>query len=51
MQLRDKTVESMRSFIKGAPKLGYMYPCGCICLSEEVHLRLAIERKNLFIYY
>jgi len=27
------------------PKLGYMYPWGYICLSEGVHLRLAIEGK------
>ena len=30
------------------PKLGYMYPLGCIYLSEGVHLRLAIEEKNIF---
>jgi len=33
------------------PNLGYMCPQGYICLSEEVHLRLAIEDKNLFTYY
>ena len=27
------------------PKLGY------ICLSEGVHLKLAIEGKNMFIHY
>jgi len=35
----------------GVPKLGYMYPSGYICLSEGVHLKLAIEGKNMFIYY
>jgi len=29
----------------GVPNLGYMYPQGCIFLSEGVHLRLAIEEK------
>jgi len=29
----------------GVPNLGY------ICLSEGVHLRLAIEENNIFIYY
>jgi len=33
----------------GVPKLGYMYPQGYICLSEGVHLRLAI-RENVFKY-
>jgi len=28
--------------------LGYMYPWGYTCLSEGVHLRLAIEGKNIF---
>jgi len=30
-----------------------MYPLDLeyICLFEGVHLRLAIERKNMFIYY
>jgi len=32
----------------GVPNLGYMYPWGYICLSEGVHLRLAIEGKNIF---
>jgi len=35
----------------GVPKLGYMYPSGYICLSERVHLRLAVEGENMFIYY
>jgi len=26
------------------PNLGYMYPYGYICLSEGVHLRLAMEK-------
>jgi len=28
-----------------------MYPWGYICLSEGVHLRLAIKEKNTFMYY
>jgi len=28
-----------------------MYPLGYICLSEWVHLRLAIEGINTFIHY
>jgi len=32
----------------GVPNLGYMYPWGYICLSEGVHLRLAIEGKKIF---
>jgi len=36
----------------GVPNLGYMYPQGYICLSEGVHLRLAIEDKiYLRIFY
>ena len=35
----------------GVAKLGYMYPLGYICLSEEVNLRLATEGKNMFTYY
>jgi len=31
------------------PSLGYM--CSHICLSEGVHWRLAIEGKNILIYY
>jgi len=31
--------------------LGYMYLHGCVCLSEGVHLRLAIEEKNIHTYY
>jgi len=34
--------------IPGVPNLGCMYPWGYICLSEWVHLRLAIEGKNIF---
>jgi len=30
------------------PNLGYMYPQEYIYLSEGVHLRLAIEEKNIF---
>jgi len=33
------------------PNLVYMYPQGYICLSEGLHLRLAIEEKNIFTYY
>jgi len=32
------------------PNLGYMYPQGYIYLSEWVHLRLAIEDRNIFTY-
>ena len=32
----------------GVPNLGYTYPQGYICLSIGVHLRLAIEDKNVF---
>jgi len=35
----------------GAPKLGYMYTLGYICPSEGVHLWLAIEGQNIFIYH
>ena len=35
----------------GVPNLGYMYPQGYICPSEGVHLRLAIEEKNIFTYH
>jgi len=36
----------------GVPNLGYMYAKGYICLSEGVHLRLAIEDKiYLYIIY
>jgi len=28
-----------------------MYPKWYICLSEGVHLRLAVEGKNIFIHY
>jgi len=42
----------MRGFVKKllkseVPNLGYMYPQGYIFLSEGVHLRLAIEEKNI----
>jgi len=33
------------SYIAGVPNLGCMYPQGYICLSESVHLRLAIDEK------
>jgi len=33
------------------PNLGYIYPQGYICRSEGMHLRLAIEEKNIFTYY
>jgi len=29
------------------PNLGYMYPKGYICLSKGIHLRLALEEKNI----
>jgi len=32
------------------PNLGSMYPWGYICLSEGVHLRLAIQVKYIFTY-
>jgi len=32
------------------PNMGYMYPQGYICLSEGVHLKLAIEDGNIFTY-
>ena len=32
-------------FKSGVPNLGYIYLQGYICLSEEVHLRLAIDEK------
>jgi len=35
----------------GVPNLGYMYLWGYICLSKGVHLRLAIEDKNIFAHY
>jgi len=35
----------------GVPNLGYMYPQGYICLSEGVHLRLAIEKKYIYIIF
>ena len=38
--------------VQGFSTWGYMYPWGCICLSEGVHLRLAIEGKtHLCIIY
>jgi len=35
----------------GVPNLGYIYPQVYICLSQVVHLRFAIEGKNIFTYY
>ena len=36
----------------GIPNLGYMYPWVYVCLSEGVHLRLAIEGKiYLHVYF
>jgi len=35
----------------GVRNLWYMYPQGYICLSEGVHLSLAIEEKNIFTYH
>jgi len=35
----------------GVPKLVYMCHWGYICLSEEVHLRLSIEGKSMFMHY
>jgi len=32
------------------PNQEYTYPEGYICLSEGVHLRLAIEEKYIFTY-
>jgi len=34
----------------GVPNLGYMYPQGYLCLSEEVHLRLSTDEQNIFAY-
>jgi len=34
----------------GVPNLVYMYPCGCICLSEGVHLWLEMEGKYIIIF-
>jgi len=38
------------SFKTVVTNLGYKYPQGYICLSEGVHLRLAIEEQNIFAY-
>jgi len=40
------------SSIPRVPNLGYVYPWGYVCLSEGVHLRLAIEGKIYeYIYF
>jgi len=50
--LKYNAVASDRSQSRtGVPNLAYMYPQGYICLSEGVHLRLAIEDKNIFACY
>jgi len=42
----------LHDFLRAAvPNLGCMYPQGYICLSEGVHLRLAIGDKNIFTYF
>jgi len=33
------------------PNLGYMHPYVYNFLSEGVHLRLAVEEKDIFVYY
>ena len=38
-------------FNSGVPNQEYMYPQGYICLSEGVHLRLAIDEKTIFAYF
>jgi len=40
----------LKAVSSGVPNQGYMYPQGYIFLSEGVHLRLAIEEKNIFTY-
>ena len=48
LSLLSNRIDSMA----GLPNLGYMYPHGYICLSEGLHLRLAIEGKTyLRIFY
>ena len=37
--------------IAEVPNLGYIYPQEYIFLSERVHLKLAIEEKNIVLYY
>jgi len=45
---RDRIVTKTCCSNAGVPNLEYMYPQGYICLSEGVHLRLAIEEKSIF---
>jgi len=45
LQKEESRPQSADSSIAGVPNLGYTYPQGYICLSEGVHLRLAIEEK------
>jgi len=45
-------LQKIRQVRLEVPNLGYMYPQGCICLSEGVYSRLAIEEKiSLHIIY
>ena len=46
---RDRIVTKICCSNAGVPNLEYMYAQGYICLSEGVHLRLAIEEKK-YIY-
>jgi len=46
-----KLLSQIYSSSSGVPNLGYMYPQGYICLFEGVHLRLAIEERNIFTYH
>jgi len=44
-------VEYSKEWYKtGVPIVGYMYPKWYICLSEGVHLRLAIEWEKISLY-
>jgi len=43
--MQPKKIKKRRCLRPQVPNLGY------ICLSEEMHLRLAIEEKNIFTYY
>ena len=45
LQKDESRAQSADCLKAGVPNLGYMYPQGYICLSEGVHLRLAIEEK------
>jgi len=45
LQKEESRAQSADSSEGGVPNLGYMYLQGYICLSEGVHLRLAIEEK------